>query len=364
MNEQPQMVETEIEKPENIADDIRAAMKEIEAPETESATDDRPRDEKGRFAPKDQPAVEAAPDKADTSPVASSTEQAAAPSASSVEPPQHWPQADKDWFKGLPSDDMRNQWLSKVKSLEDGYQPKFQEIAEIKRAIEPHGDYLRQLGVTPGQAFNVLIGAERTLRMGTPQQKQAALMQLAQDYGIPLSGGAPQSATQPAVAEGEWIDPSVQALLNKVVSPLRQRLEQFERAKQMEEQGRVVAEIQAFADAKDEAGKPKHPHFADVADDIALLAQAERAAGRVPQLNELYRKACRLNEGVSVKIEAEKSAELARKAQEEAKAKAAKAVRAGSSINGAPKSGTTNALPADTLEEEVRRNYHEAMGRA
>ena len=53
----------------------------------------------------------------------------------------------------------------------------------------------------------------------------------------------------------------------------------------------------------------------------------------------------------------------ARQREAEMKVKAAKATKAGSSINGAPRGSSTSALPADSIEEEVRRAWREAEGR-
>lgn len=372
MAEQQQQVEPE--KPDNIADDIRAAMAEVSKSEEPAAdaspavqdggtapvVDDRPRGPDGKFIAKEPPAAQ--PDGKDG---AASTTPAAAVSspAPAVEAPQHWPQADRDRFAKLPSDDDRKWWLEKAKSLEDGYQPKFQEIAEIKRAVEPHVDYLKQFNTTPARAFDVLIRTHRLLREGSPEQKTQALMKIAQDFQITLPHGGQAATETPANAEAPEVDQYVQSIVSKVVSPLQQKLETYERAKQEEEQNRIIADITAFQNAKDDAGKPKHPHFAEVADDIAMLAQVERAAGRVPKLDDLYRKACRLNDSVAAKIEAERSAGVAKQREQEAKERAAKATKAGSSVNGSPIGSGTSTVPADSLEEEIRRNYREATGR-
>src|SRR5262245_35337860 len=53
----------------------------------------------------------------------------APPAVTKLEAPQHWSQEDKDWFTGMPDDVWRQKWLDKTKSLEGGYNTKFQEIA-------------------------------------------------------------------------------------------------------------------------------------------------------------------------------------------------------------------------------------------
>lgn len=354
-------------------DDAAAGPAEHEAPaesvENDSKTvshetatgDDRPRGPDGKFIAKSADATET-PAAEQSAPETAPT--AAAPASNPLEAPQHWSQADKDWFNKLPTPEMRAKWLEKSKSLESGYNAKFQEVAPLRKVIEKHNPYLQSVGATAEQAFDYLINAERQLRLGSAEQKQQMLAQIAKDYGISLPTGAQAPAAQPAVpAEGEHWDPTVQALQQKLTA-----LEQAETSRrnqfQAEQQQRVAAEIMSFANAKTEGGLPANPYFAEVADDIARLANADRLAGRTPVLKTLYDAAVWANPTTRARLIADQAAAEQRKRETDAKAKAEQARKASGSISGAPKGGNgVMSGSSGSLRGDLERAFGESAGR-
>src|SRR5260370_103221 len=105
--------------------------------------------------------------------------------------------------------------------------------------------------------------------------------------------------------------------------------------------------------------------------DMLALAQAERAAGRTPVLQDLYDKAVRVNpqtyarEVAAIEARAKASvAEAQRQQSADAKARADKARKAGSSVTGAPSGGGQTTKPASkgSLRDDILAAADEAGG--
>jgi len=174
-----------------------------------------------------------------------------------------------------------------------------------------------------------------------------AIKHLAQSYGVDLA----QLAGQPG--EERQVNPELLAL-RREVTELRGSYESRVRAEQESQRAVVVNEITQFADAKDESGAPRHPFFEEVFDDLLILAQAERAAGRVPKLDDLYDRAVWANPTTRARQMTSQREAEARKQAEGAKVRSAAALRAGGSVTGAPNgSGASPSAPKSSLREEL-----------
>ena len=62
--------------------------------------------------------------------------------------------------------------------------------------------------------------------------------------------------------------------------------------------------IDEFRDRKGADGKPAHPYFAEVFDDMLAKAQAKQAVGQPPDLAQLYEEATWTNASVRAKMQA------------------------------------------------------------
>ncbi len=117
-----------------------------------------------------------------------------------------------------------------------------------------------------------------------------------------------------------------------------------QRAAQERMQQSIVNQISSFADERDANGNPVHPFFEDVADDMAILVQAERAAGRSPDLKTLYDKAVWSNQALRQRILDEQREAAVERAKQAAQTRVANAQQAAVSVSGSP-SGTGNSPP-------------------
>lgn len=254
---------------QSLDDMISANIEAAEARETEG----QPRAPDGKFAAK-------------TKEESPAPEQPAEPP---LEPHPRWSDAEKADFVGL---DRRAQKivLERYKAMEADYTRKAQEAAEQRKqaapyleALSPYQDYLQQvsqqIGTQPHQLVGGLISAERVLRTGTPQEKESAIARIATDYGIDLRAFAAGQGIQP-------LDPQSQQLSqqNNAVS---QKLAQIEAFVQQQQTREIESAIDAFRNAKDEAGQPKHPHFDVLKEHIAMMLHTGKAA----DLEDAYEKA-------------------------------------------------------------------------
>jgi hypothetical protein len=165
------------------------------------------------------------------------------------------------------------------------------------------------LNTNPDQAFPWLAGSYR------PQNPQEALMRLAQSWGVDLNA---------AMQEQPYIDPTVTALLNPLqqqVQQLQQAIGQQQAAQQHQQHNALVSEISDFEAAKDENGKPLHPHFATVFDDMVALVKM----GRATDLDTAYRMAVQFSPQLQTQSQGEAAEAARKKALQQAAARTAAA---------------------------------------
>ncbi|MCI0418275.1 MAG: hypothetical protein L0312_03460 [Acidobacteria bacterium] len=240
-----------------VAAELENTWNELEAgkQETLPSNDDGPaRDDKGRFVAKQ--GDEGAGDTeagGDTNAVTEAVQ------SSSIAPPEHWSQADKDVFSSLP-DEAKPLYLEKVKSLESGYNKKFEEVANerktfeshkwVRDVFEPYRQQLEMHGTTPEAYTRKLIAIGQQLQ-ANPRQ---TLEWLAQQYGVDLA--TPQEPS-------EYQDPEV-AKLKAAISDLQSHIQLSERQQQEAITAQMNREWQGFVDAKDASGNPTHPKAEDL----------------------------------------------------------------------------------------------------
>lgn len=302
----------------SVADDIRSAMNELSAEPEDTLS---------------EPIEEVAEEEVEV-----------------IEPPQHWSEQDKALFKGAPPDVQR--WmLDRHKSMEADHTRKTQEIADFKREygavreiLTPFQEQMQSLNLSSSDVIQRWAQAEQYLQTSPAE----AIAWLAENYGVDLSQLGQQSA-KPG-------DPRYTALEQKLAA-LESNLTQRQQAEQKQKQQTILSQIQEFAGEKD-GDQLKHPHFEAVMQDMVSLANAERSAGRAPDLAKLYETAIWANPTVREQLLADQRKASEQQALEAAKKKAAAARKAGSSITGAPSGGSAPA--SRTLREELEANFSAA----
>lgn len=359
MNVSPDDETPEVE--ESLEDSLRAAFAEanaepVAADETQVAdaepiVDESPtreRDEHGRFKPKEakeEASVE------ESSPSPSSTPEA---SEEKISPdpyglaPQYAGPAIKGKWNDLPPD-VREEIVKRDREVHQTF-TRFDEERNfgkaVKAVVAPFEPLIRSLGAEPAQAIDYLLKADYQLRMGSPEQKRAMFMKVAQDYGINI-GDAPQQQAQ--------VDSAVETALQRIAR-LEAELNNANNVRRETEQAEIAQSIEAFA------SDPEHVYFEQVKPEMAALLQA----GQAWSLKEAYDKAVWANpETRALHLEATRREED-RKRTAAAREQAEKARRASPSVTGAPGSAVPPPMngSSNSVEDDVRAAMMLHAGRA
>ena len=305
------------------------------------------RDATGRFAPKGArlehepapaaPKSEAAPALAPEQPAAPEAAPAEAPPAPDFignlnVPPSTWSPLAKAEWAALPEavrKDVKKREGDMIRGLEQ-YRQQARIGEEISAEMRPYEAIIRAEGGTPQTVVRSLLNTAYQLRSGTPQQRGALILQLAQQYGADLSPlFAPGAAAPQAPALAQMVDQMIQPRL----APLMETLNQYQTAEQQRqaaEQQQMLSHVEAFRTATDEQGHPRHAYFDNVRGIIASFL----AEGHAQNLEQAYEMACNAHPEVSAARAAEQRTRDQAQQLEEAKRKAAEARRAGFNVTG------------------------------
>lgn len=264
-----------------------------------------------------------------------------------IEAPAHWPEDIKGRFGELGKLQGGNEWqkwlLDRHKSMEGDYTKKTQAFADFRKTyepvhslFEPYLPQLQQAGMGPADLIQRYFEADKRLQ----ENPTDALKWLAEQYGVDLSQLTKQQQADPAYTK-----------LQQELDELRRSVQTREQQEAQTRLNATLNEINTFAEEKDETGNPKRPYFGEVVNDMMALAQALRATGQTPKLQDLYDRAVWANPEVRQKlIAAEKQAQAKLEADEAAK-KSARAKKASASVSGSP--GASAPRTDRTLREEL-----------
>lgn len=364
----------EAEAPLSVRDELVRAFEESAEPvesttektgETKTADQGARDPTTGRFARQEKTETTAkAPEKTATGQTAvavTAPAKADAPAtgATAVEPPQHWSEADKAKFREVP--ETSRAWImERHRAMEGDYTRKMQglatftkEYAPVEELFKPYMQELQQRGQTKAGLIQAWAAAELRLN----QDPVAGVLSIARAYG--LDGEKLIAAIQQNPNAGQQ-----QQVIDPRVTQLQQRLESFEQSQQQARLSTTRQSIEQFAAATNQDGSPAHPHFDECLDNILQLAQAERSAGRQPDMQKLYDAAVWANDATRTKLLNARD-DAARKASAEAaKTKSASARRAGSSVTGAPNGPGQAAKPAsgNSVREAILAAHDEVVG--
>ncbi len=310
---------------ETVADDTQ-----IEAP----AGKERGAD--GKFVAK-QPVEQAAP----LAGTEQTPEELAAAAETAAKPPVESPKslrkdlADKHWGKLDP--EVQAAWTERDANYEKGIQ-RYKERAEtadrFESAFAPYQETLKQVGATPEQAIQTLLGLDHILRHGQPAEKAALINQMAQQFNVPL-----EHLSQ--------VGPLQQQLLAQA-QQLHAHQAQQSAAQQQQAQRELDAltsEVVKFSEGKE--------HFETVQTEMYALLPgiAQQNPNATPQ--EKLQKAYDLAVVANPTVRAALAAQQQQKAQAEARQKAVDAKKA-ASVNRTPRGVISTAPAVGSMDDTIR----------
>ena len=284
---------------------IQETAPETPAEVVEEVKADRPRDEHGRFAPKERT----------EEPV---TQEVQAPQVEVKGPPKSWKKDyHEHWTKLDPS--VQDYVLQREEEYFRGvgsYKQQAEVGQQLLEASRPYDAHLRALGVQPVQAFQALMNADYTLRTADPATKARLFANLAQQYGVDLG----------SVSNPPEVDQTTQHFVSTIAQLQRQLAEQQRMYEELQ-QSMLAPQIQQFS---------QKPHFDDLRQDMAQLLNA----GLANTLEDAYDKALKMSPYFE-SLQAQQRQEEEKKRLQEAAQAAAKAKSVAVSVKGSP----STALP-------------------
>lgn len=302
----------------------------------ETAEEKAARDEKGRFAKKEDEAKEAPP--------VEPAEATEPPAEVKPDPITLSPEFQRLGLRkeeaaafASASEEVKAAFMRRSEEMHRGieqFREKAQFGEQIERAIAPYSDTMRAIGIAPDAAVQTLFAADYALRTGSPEQKAAMLTKIARDYQVDLN-----------LAQNFHQNP-VDAQVHTLQSQLQQMqswIQQQSQAREGQERDSLNSDIQRFA------SDPKNEHFEEVRGDMAGLLQA----GLAPTLEKAYEMAIYANPIVRAKVLAKQQAdaEAQRRAEAVQKATAAKAAAA---VNVSRKGALPSAKAIGTMDDTIR----------
>lgn len=322
------------------------------APEIKEDKSGRLHAKDGKFVAKKDAAAEAS----DKEPAEAVTADASktAPDPAQVQPveaPARWTADEKAIFATWPRD-VQVAVAERQKAMEADYTRKTQEAAEIRKAAEPflnalkpYEGYLAQLspilGKQPHQLVAELIGVEHRLRTGSDVERYQAFQTLAQTYGIDLAALAGGQVPQP--------DPAYQQLASRLAA-FEQRDREREAQQQQQQAQQTALQIDSFSQAKDEAGRPRYPHFERVRGVMA----AALLNGEATTLEGAYQKAIEpINAAIAEELKSRQQQVDTQRKEAVAKAEKAAPVRSSGSQPG----GTAQSKGLDSIIESAMATH-------
>lgn len=232
----------------------------------------------------------------------------------------------------------------------------YSEYNQLEQLIGPRRDGWLQEGMNPYAAVNALL----QLSDFAGRDPGEFVLWFADQHRLDLD--AILDARDAALEGQPQADPRLNPLIEKI-GQLENTISGFTTQASEQTVQANLQIVQAFMAEKDEAGQPKYPYFAEVANHIGPYVNNIKASqptlSPYDTLKAAYDFACFNNPAIRGKMQAAEQATIAaRKAQE-----AEKARLAGSSINGGPAgadSGNSNN-PSRSLREELRYQYDRSV---
>jgi hypothetical protein len=246
-----------------------------------------------------------------------------------MDAPKSYTKEYQDTFKTL-SPDWRKYLIEREKQVERGFSEKNNRIESYKwadNAFNSRQERMAKLGFQKAQDYiEHMTAIDDALELNPAETIKA----LANAYGVNF-GETTNSDTE----------------VQRQIATMQQEMQSYRDFIKNQQQQQANNEFNAFINAKDEAGNPKHPYFEDVKADMSnLLAQ-----GRARNFEEAYNAAIWTNEAVRQKL-----IEESVKQQLNSKVEAAKVAKdAGFS----PKSKAQEEVREKSLREELEEQFKE-----
>lgn len=327
------MVDEPVNEPVEVSADDEVLAESVE----DEPKGDRVRDEKGRFAKSEEPAVE-------TEATQEAIEQ------TPDEAPYNWNADAKAKWADLPQE-IRDTVLKREKDIQQFISKADEERQlgiNMNKTLSPYMPMIQAEGGDAVTAVKDLLNTAYLLRQGTPEQKKQLFMQTAQQFGVDLSDLGP--AEVPA-----GMEPLYQQI-NELKAQVSQQQSLLQR-RDLEERNSLQSEIQQEVDAF--AADPSHPHYESVKGRMAALM----GSGQAKDLQDAYDQACWASPDIRATLQTQANAEAEAKRKAEAAEKAKQARLKGVSLDGGSSGQPASPAPEDLpLRQQLEAQFAAQSG--
>lgn len=269
-----------------------------------------------------------------------------------IQAPEHWSAEDRETFTSLPSA-ARQYLLKREKQYEQGIQQKAEEQRAIQEAFGPYRDILKMRGVDEATAIRTWTAAQQALELDPVTGFKMLIQQFTPDVQEALK--AELGHREAAVRDDDYVDPEVRELRKQLRDTQQQNSQTNAQYQQLRQQ-EALDQVRQFREATDESGKPLHPHFDKVVDDMRALL----TAGTVPDLKAAYEKAVWSLPEYRDEFAAQQRKEAEREAARRREEAANKAKKTAKAVNG---KGSVPPPPpkAATLRDDLVSAWNQSV---
>ena len=248
-----------------------------------------------------------------------------------MDAPKSYTKEYQDTFKTL-SPEWRKYLIEREKQVERGFSEKNNRIDAYKwadNAFNSRQERMAKLGFSKAQDYiEHMTAIDDALELNPAETIKA----LANAYGVNF-GETTNSDTE----------------VQRQIASMQQEMQSYKTFIQNQQQMQANNEFNAFINAKDDAGNPKHPYFEDVRTDMQEILRQ----GGARNFEEAYTKAIWNNEGVRQKL-----IEESVKKQLNSKVEAAKVAK---DAGFTPKSKAQEEVRELSLREELEAQFNKEI---
>jgi len=275
-------------------------------------------------------------------------------------PPQSWkaPQKAK-WDKLDP--DIRQEVLRReretTKVLSESASARQLET-QFHQVVQPFMGRLQSMNAHPLAAVQELLKADFLLATGPVNQKTQLMAKLISDYGVDIQA---LDAALSGKAAPDPVESKVEQLLQQRLAPFQQYMTQQEqlRAQQEAAEGqRMATTVESMA-----MDTTQYPYFEQVRDTMADVVEVLAKRGVSIDLKEAYNRAVAMDPTVSQELATQTAAEALKTQAAKLNGKAQRALKASSSVGGAPGGSTGRAPDASDRRAVIMAAFDTAGGR-
>lgn len=315
---------SEIEKQFDVID---AQPMEEAQPEKQEQPASEGRDERGRFAKKQEAAPVEAPKEEQVTEIQTADPQ----QEKSIAAPVHWSGSAKVRWEKLP--------VRVQEELLKDYAAKDQEkqkYAPLEQVLAPHRQKLSMRYGDEARGIQTLLAYADALE----KDPLGTLQYIAKERGVDLSQLVPQPGQQ-------FADPQV-AQLHQQINQLQQQVAQFHQRTESGNTSALQSQIDAFA------SDPANPYFNDVKVQMGALIHAAAQQGRELSMKQAYDMAVYADPVIRSEI-----MEQQRQKEEAARIAKVNEAKAAKPIKGAPGTGgAVNSAPPSTVRGTIEEAWN------